>query len=951
MTKTIRQFCLAALSASALTACGGGGSDSNASNNPSANPTPSISPIVTFGAAPAQDMPMGSEFSISWQSSNASACEASGSWTGEKAVSGSEMLLVSEVGEKTYTMTCSGDGGSASDSLEVTVVNLPTLSFESSAIETSAGSVFKLLWESTDTTGCTASGDWSGDMPTSGSEELVETSVGEKRYKLTCSGLGGDTSETVGVTVLNSPVINIEATSYAVPADTEFSINWSVTGADSCFATGSWAGNKTPVGKESFVESEIITNTYGIECTGKGGVSSDSVSVVITNPLTLSVSALKSAPAGVDFIISWSSTDADTCTADGDWSGDKPTQGSETVNVDSSGENSYFLTCSGTRGNVEDVATVDVFDYNVDKYHGTQTPDFVDDEPENVEYFESTVVTAGQLEGLEHEQTAEFGAGKFVFNRVYRAIKHGMAYDQQFGIFGSWLHSYDNNSIEGGLWVNPKTTGPQYYPSLHLAGIGDTYYACNDVTMGGGLYEKVLGDRWLTQFQISNQVLSVPGMNIGFDMHQDNHPIDNGIWVGSGWSYLNLDHPRDYKFWLSFVETYDYQGPISGYIPEHFNWVDPEKVEEGSYEARKAAAEYFGTFADLGSSPNGGNGNERVSQLASALADDVYYVPTDYLPIEKAREYLLAFPQSIEQSTMEIYSEALKGDALDNTLIAADVKNFQSVYKSTHNQLKLVEEVAGEEHLHIVVPSYNVGYSESVGFVDWDFSSESNKAKLQEENGYIYVRKLDEKWQVEEFAGDEYRNHPHIYQTELVDKPDSVIRAPKVDYKFYNYKERDTSNPEFANWNTEGMKRYQVLLQNGAIATYVWFKFIEQPALKTAQQNHPEVYTDEYLATLQSYVEKLHTKVHQSSVVNPEEPIFLNYSEIPDADSTEFNLAKIDPGQLVSPEPQKMVGYVPVVISVYHPEEYSANGMGLEAEPDAVCANDEWTDTYHPDIE
>lgn len=78
--------------------------------------------------------------------------------------------------------------------------------------------------------------------------------------------------------------------------------------------------------------------------------------------------------------------------------------------------------------------------------------------------------------------------------------------------------------------------------------------------------------------------------------------------------------------------------------------------------------------------------------------------------------------------------------------------------------------------------------------------------------------------------------------------------------------------------------------------------------LVTAQQNHPEVYTDEYLATLQSYVEKLHTKVGQSSVVNPQERVFLNYGEIPDPESTEFNLAKIDPGQLVSPEPQQMVG-------------------------------------------
>ena len=111
------------------------------------------------------------------------------------------------------------------------------------------------------------------------------------------------------------------------------------------------------------------------------------------------------------------------------------------------------------------------------------------------EVFEPNVTFGGGPDGIDHEPTAEFGAGKLMFNRVWRASKHGVDRFEQYGIYHWWLGSYENNSIEGGLWVNPKATGPHYYPSLHVAGIGDMYHGCNDVQFGSGLYERVLGDR------------------------------------------------------------------------------------------------------------------------------------------------------------------------------------------------------------------------------------------------------------------------------------------------------------------------------------------------------------------------------------------------------------------------------------------------------------------------
>lgn len=64
---------------------------------------------------------------LSWTSTNATSCAASGGWSGVKATSGSESTG-SLTSDTTYTLTCDGPGGSASDSVTVTVLGLPTLS-------------------------------------------------------------------------------------------------------------------------------------------------------------------------------------------------------------------------------------------------------------------------------------------------------------------------------------------------------------------------------------------------------------------------------------------------------------------------------------------------------------------------------------------------------------------------------------------------------------------------------------------------------------------------------------------------------------------------------------------------------------------------------------------------------------------------------------------------------
>ena len=64
---------------------------------------------------------------LSWSTTgNPTSCTASGAWTGTKNTSGSE-LTSTIITSKTYTLTCTGPGGSASDSIIINT-NIPTCS-------------------------------------------------------------------------------------------------------------------------------------------------------------------------------------------------------------------------------------------------------------------------------------------------------------------------------------------------------------------------------------------------------------------------------------------------------------------------------------------------------------------------------------------------------------------------------------------------------------------------------------------------------------------------------------------------------------------------------------------------------------------------------------------------------------------------------------------------------
>ena len=92
-----------------IVSCGGGGGGS-------APPAPTVS----ISASNLQ-VEVGSVSTLTWTSSNATTCAASGGWSGAKAISGSEEVSISVAGSNSFNLTCSGAEATGSGSAAITV--------------------------------------------------------------------------------------------------------------------------------------------------------------------------------------------------------------------------------------------------------------------------------------------------------------------------------------------------------------------------------------------------------------------------------------------------------------------------------------------------------------------------------------------------------------------------------------------------------------------------------------------------------------------------------------------------------------------------------------------------------------------------------------------------------------------------------------------------------------
>ena len=257
------------------------------------------SPTVTFSASPTS-IPNGQSSTLAWSSANATACSGTGKGFSPSGPSGS--LAVSPKITTTYGITCTGAGGSASQSVTVAVTAAPTLTVGETVAATGTIYVYSTPMPGTPTIGSEAPGNQGMVIagPASNAYTWWEVAFND--------GLTGWVYQS-GVAAV-PPTVTFTASPTSVPSGQSSTLTWTSTAATACSGTGNGFSPSGTSGSASV--SPTAATTYDITCTGAGGSASQSVTVVVTPTVTFTASPT-SVPSGQSSTLSWASAAATTC--------------------------------------------------------------------------------------------------------------------------------------------------------------------------------------------------------------------------------------------------------------------------------------------------------------------------------------------------------------------------------------------------------------------------------------------------------------------------------------------------------------------------------------------------------------------------------------------------------------------------------------------------------------
>ena len=234
-------------------------------------------PTVTFSASPTS-IPNGQSSTLTWTSANATACSGTGKGFSPSGASGS--IAVSPNVTTTYGVTCTGAGGSASQSVAVTVTAAAQLTIGMTVAAAGTSAPGTTCVYSTPTPNISAIGsEASGNQgvviggPVSNSSTWWQVAFDDD---LT----GWATQGGLAPATPTAPTLTFSANPPSVAPGASSTLTWTSTNATSCSGTGF-----SPSGASgSSLVSPTVSTTYSITCTGSGGSTAQSASVVV-NPV------------------------------------------------------------------------------------------------------------------------------------------------------------------------------------------------------------------------------------------------------------------------------------------------------------------------------------------------------------------------------------------------------------------------------------------------------------------------------------------------------------------------------------------------------------------------------------------------------------------------------------------------------------------------------------------
>ena len=249
-------------------------------------------PVVMLKATPASIAP-GISTTLTWSTQHATSCQALPTagdlgWSNVHSTSGS-YTTVALSRSASYTLSCTGAGGTTPATVTVTVVPPPSIaSFTPSAASVAVGGSTTLNWSEGTGASCAVNG-LPGPSGVSTGPLSATTS-----YTLTCTNaLNTVTTATTTVTVLPKPNITAFAvTPSSIPAGGSAVLTWSESTGAACAVNGLPGASGVSTGAVS------ATRTYTLTCTSVGGTASATTTLTVAS--APSITSFKANPSNVD---------------------------------------------------------------------------------------------------------------------------------------------------------------------------------------------------------------------------------------------------------------------------------------------------------------------------------------------------------------------------------------------------------------------------------------------------------------------------------------------------------------------------------------------------------------------------------------------------------------------------------------------------------------------------
>jgi hypothetical protein len=165
------------------------------------------------------------------------------------------------------------------------VLTGPSVTLNLSPTSVGVGQSATLTWTVSGATSCSASGSWSGSKGPSGTLTVTPSAAGSYSYTLTCLNANGQTVTTkVLSAVTAAPVVTFNLSPTTINVGQSANLNWTVTDAASCTASGAWSGSQGLSGSLTVKPSAAGSYSYVLTCVNNNGQTADTNVLTVVTP-------------------------------------------------------------------------------------------------------------------------------------------------------------------------------------------------------------------------------------------------------------------------------------------------------------------------------------------------------------------------------------------------------------------------------------------------------------------------------------------------------------------------------------------------------------------------------------------------------------------------------------------------------------------------------------------